>query len=210
MIIEDMKNNFINDWNKTGVHHCKGAMRDLPDWEHIVNTLNLATRQESTQEVNMKPASFEVPYKDLFAIKKLSYSEEKPNEFTIESEATFFFSLFFAPHDRPKFISESLSNQIDEIEKVFNISSEFSSLKISLSDKFVPYENHTWHTCIVQIAGINKWELKDDRQDFQNTYILEPGDILMFKEGIYHQVSNEGPRSSVVGRFTLNSEVENA
>lgn len=207
MIIEDMRNNFINDWNKTGVHHCKGAMKSLPDWEHIVNTLNFATRKEPTNDFNMQPTSFEVTYNDLIASKKLLYSKEKPNEFTIESEATFFFSLFFAPYDRSKFISESLSNEIDEIEKVFNISSDFNSLKISLSDKFVPYETHTWHTCIVQIAGINKWDLKDDRQDFQNTYILEPGDFLMFKEGIYHQVSNDGPRSSVVGRFTLNSEV---
>lgn len=211
MIIEDMKNNFINDWNETGVYHCKGLMSDLPDWNYIVNVLNIATRKENTtQEQNMVPSPFEVPYKDLLAVKTLSYSKEKPNEFVIESDATFFFSIFFDPRDKPKMISTSLSNQIDEMENIFDISLNFSSLKIALSDKFVPYENHSWHTCIVQIAGINKWELKDDRQNFKETYILEPGDILFFKEGIYHQISNEGPRSSVVGRFTLNSEVENA
>ena len=199
LLVED----FYKQWNNNGVAHIKNCVTDLPEWEKILKMLNLASREtESNLKWSSLPA-FEIPYMNILAVKKVAYNDAPIPEPKIKSDATFFFSLFFSPKDIDTSLSESLSNQIKDINKNLNIDSEYDSLKISFSDKFVPYESHTWHTSIIQLKGINHWYLRDKRVGLEEMYIVEPGDCLFFKEGVEHQISNEEPRSSLVGRFAF-------
>jgi hypothetical protein len=204
MITDLLVEDFYKQWYSNGVAHIKNCVDDLPEWEKILKMLNLASREtESSLKWNSFP-EFEIPYMDILAVKKVVYDDSVNAEPKIESDATFFFSLFFSPEDVGIKLSESLFKQIKDIDKKLNINSEYNSLKISFSDKFVPYELHTWHTCIIQLKGINHWYLRDKKIGLEEMYIVEPGDCLFFKEEVEHKLSNDEPRSSLVGRFTFN------
>jgi hypothetical protein len=204
MNVDSLKEDFYKQWNNNGVAHIKDCVSDLPDWEKILKMLNMASRSTGEHQKFVNPPEFEIPYKNMLAVKKVVYDDAPIPQPKIESDATFFFSLFFSAKDINTRLSESLYNQIKSIDKKLSIESDFNSLKISLSDKFVPYESHSWHTCIIQLKGINHWYLRDKRIDLDETYFLEPGDCLFFKEEVEHKLSNDEPRSSLVGRFTFN------
>lgn len=201
MNIQESVNSFHDQWNEFGAAHLKGFIIDLPDWKDIINLLNLETRASQWQSVQPSP-DWEIKYKNILAVKKIEYdSDGQPS---VESDATFFFSLFFSSKELHVKLSESLQNQISNMNKILGIDSDYNSVKISLSPKYVPYESHDWHTCIIQLQGINTWSLRDKGSQFEKTYLLEPGDCLFFKEEVEHKLSNDGPRSSLVGRFTFN------
>jgi hypothetical protein len=206
--IDNIRYDFEKEWNSVGVYHAKSLFKDLPDWEEILNILNRAIRDKDSKIILESKNDFEIIHKDLFAIKKLAYLDKNSNRHTIESDATFFFSLFFNEQTFGSVISESIKNQSIELDKLLDIKSDFTSLKISLSDKFVPYEVHEWHTCIMHLAGTNEWKLRNKSVGLERLYFLEPGDILLFKKGIEHELSNEKPRSSIVGRFELGDSHE--
>jgi hypothetical protein len=201
--MNSLRSDFQKKWNKVGVYHAKGLIKDLPDWEEILNILNRAIRDKDSKIPLQSENDFEIIYKDLFAMKKLIYPEKNNIVQVVESDATFFFSLFFNQETFGPVISESIKNQVIELDKTLNIKSDYASLKIALSDKFVPYEVHEWNTCIIHLAGINKWKLKDESIGLEKLYLVEPGDILLFKKGVEHELTNEKPRSSIVGRFEI-------
>ena len=208
--LDTLKSDFQKEWSNYGIYHAKSLFKNLPGWEEILNILNRATRNPEPQFTDLIKSNnnFEIIYKDLLAIKKLSYPEKNSSDHTIDSDATFFFSLFFNKNTLKSVISESIDNQIKEMDKILDISSDYSSLKISLSEKFVPYEVHDWNTCIIHLAGKNDWWLKNDSVGLEKLYILEPGDMLLFQKDVWHQLSNELPRSSIVGRFQLGESHE--
>jgi hypothetical protein len=206
--MSDLKSDFQKEWNSVGVYHAKALIKDLPNWEDILNILNRAIRDEDPKILLQSGNDFEIIYKDLFAIKKLSYPDKNSSRHIVESDATFFFSLFFDKETFASVISESIKNQITELDKVLDIKLDYTSLKISLSDKFVPYEVHDWHTCIIHLAGTNEWRLRNKSIGLEKLYVVEPGDILLFKKGIEHELTNKKPRSSLVGRFTLGGSHE--
>ena len=206
--LETIKLDFQKEWNSVGVYHLKALIKDLPSWEDILNILNRAIRDKKPRIAFPSVNDFEIVYKDLLAIKKLVYKETDSDRHTIDSDATFFFSLFFNKETIGSIISESIKNQSAELDKILDIESEYGSLKISLSDKFVPYEVHEWHTCIIHLAGTNEWRLRDRSVGLEKLYVVEPGDILLFKKGVEHELTNEKPRSSIVGRFILGESHE--
>jgi hypothetical protein len=201
--MNSLRSDFQKEWNEVGVYHAKGLIKDLPDWEEILNILNRAIRDKDSKIPLQSENDFEIIYKDLFAMKKLIYPEKNNIVQVVESDATFFFSLFFNQETFGSVISESIKNQVIELDKTLNIKSDYASLKIALSDKFVPYEVHEWNTCIIHLAGINEWKLKDESIGLEKLYLVEPGDILLFKKGVEHELTNEKPRSSIVGRFEI-------
>ena len=206
--LETIKLDFQKEWNSVGVYHSKALIKDLPSWEDILNILNRAIRDKKPRIAFPSVNDFEIVYKELLAIKKLVYKETDSDRHTIDSDATFFFSLFFNKETFGSTISESVKNQSAELDKILDIESEYGSLKISLSDKFVPYEVHEWHTCIIHLAGTNEWRLRDRSVGLEKLYVVEPGDILLFKKGVEHELTNEKPRSSIVGRFILGESHE--
>lgn len=202
--MSDLKNNFIDAWNTDGVFYSKGVFDNLPKWEDILNILNKSIRDKNNVLNLSSPNSYEIVYKDLFAIKKMSYKDDNYGIATVESDATFFFSVFFTQGTIDLMLPDSIKNQINNINKTLDINANYRSLKIALSDKFVPYESHsTGHTCVIQLAGKNTWNLRDRGAGLQKSYVLEPGDLLLFKETIEHELTNEEPRSSLVGFFDL-------
>lgn len=201
--INSIRSDFEKEWNSVGVYHGKGFFKDLIDWEEILNILNRAITKRTPKVPLSVKNNFEIIYKDIIAMKKLSYLDKNSGEHKVESDATFFFSLFFFEDAMGLSIPKSIRNKISELDHILDTQSNYSSLKISLSDKFVPYESHDWHTCIIQLAGTNDWKLRKNPFDVENLYFMEPGDVLIFKEGFEHQITNEKPRSSIVGRFTL-------
>lgn len=201
--INNIKSDFEKEWNSVGVYHGKGFFKDLIDWEEILNILNREITKK-TPKVPLKINNdFEIIHKDILAVKKLSYLDKNYDKHKVESDATFFFSLFFFEETIGLVIPKSIRNKISELDYILDTKSNYSSLKISLSDKFVPYESHDWHTCIIQLAGTNEWKLRKSPFDSEKLYFMEQGDVLIFKEGFEHQITNEKPRSSMVGRFTL-------
>ena len=207
-MMNSLKSDFQKDWKSIGVYHAKGLFKDLPNWESILNILNSAIRNKNSNMFFQPENDFEIVYKDLLAIKKLAYNESNYSKHTIESDATFFFSLVFNQDTFASTGFNSIKNQALELDEILDIKSTYYSLKISIADKFVPYEAHPWDTCIIHLAGTNDWKLRDKSIGLEKLYILEPGDILFFKEGIEHELSNELPRSSIVGRFTLGGSHE--
>jgi hypothetical protein len=200
MNMEDAVNSFNEQWDEFGAAHLKSFIVDLPDWKDIIGLLNLETRVDKWSRMRPSP-DWEISYKNLLAVKKIEYdADDQPN---VESDATFFFSLFFSSKELHLKLSESLQNQISNMNKRFSIDTDYNSVKISLSPKYVPYESHKWHTCVIQLQGINIWSLRDVGAQFEKTYLLEPGDCLFFKEGVEHKLSNDEARSSLVGRFAF-------
>ena len=207
--MNSLRSEFDNDWNQSGVFFAKGLVRNLPTWDDILNILNRSIREDKNSLSLSSPNEYEIVYKDLLAIKKMSYDNKNYGIPTIDSEATFFFSLFFTQDTIQSMIPSSINDEIKKINEMLDIDAHYRSLKIALSDKFVPYESHeTGHTCIIQLAGSNIWNLKDKDSGMQKTHILEPGDVLLFKEKIEHELTNEGPRSSLVGFFDLGDSHE--
>ena len=200
---DQIKSNFKKEWNDIGVYHYKGFFKDLIDWEEILNILNRAITKKTPKVPLQIENDFEIIYKDILAVKKLSYLDKNSDTHKVESDATFFFSLFFFEETMGSVIPKLIRNKISELDHILDTESSYSSLKISLSDKFVPYESHDWHTCIIQLAGTNDWKLRKSPSDLEKLYFMEPGDVLIFKQGFEHQITNEKPRSSMVGRFTL-------
>lgn len=199
---------FKKEWDRVGVYHAKKLIKDMPSWGEILGILNTAIRNENPKIKLQTSNDFEIIYKDLFAMKKLVYLEKNHFSQTVESDATFFFSLFFNQETFGSVISESIKDQIEELDKILKINSNYTSLKISLSDKLVPYETHAWHTCILHLAGTTDWRLKGGAHGPEKLYVLEPGDILFFKQGVEHELINETPRSSIVGRFDMEEDDE--
>jgi hypothetical protein len=193
---------FYEAWERDGAYHGKGLINNLPEWSDILSTLNQASRSNVPVNNDRQTAEFEVWYKNILGVKKVNYEGSLA---IVESDIQLFFSLF---GQMSNLVSSSINEQVNNFEDSINIKTDFSSLKISLSDKFVTWESHTWHTCILQLKGINNWELRDKRNGFKSSYLLEPGDILLFKEGVDHQVSNSEPRSSLVGRFVFGENNE--
>jgi hypothetical protein len=201
MTTYSLLDDFYSQWSQDGAAHIKNFINDLPDWQKILGMLNSETRIDSWSDMDGE-RKWEVKYKNILAVKKIEYDQE--NHPFVESDATFFFALFFPEKELHVKLSESLQNQIIDMNKILDIDTDYNSVKISLSPKHVPYESHVWHTCIIQLQGINNWSLRDKRSQFEKEYLLEPGDCLFFKEGVEHQLSNDEPRSSLVGRFTFN------
>lgn len=196
------------DWNSLGVYHGKNMFHNLPSWEDILNILNAFTRDKESKTMLSVDNDFEVVYKDLLAIKKVKYPHQDSMAHVVESDATFFFSLFFNKDTLSQLISQQLEEEMKKLDKSLGIKTEYGSLKISLSDKFVPYETHSWDTCILQLAGTTDWMLRNKKNDFEQLYVLESGDFLLFKEGIEHELSSEKPRASLVGHFELVKDYE--
>lgn len=209
--MDKIRSDFEKDYYATGIYHAKALFNDLPNWEEVLNILNLAIRDENPKmsfPAETKENDFEIVYKDLLAIKKLSYKGDGQSGHTIESDATFFFSLFFNENtlDAPEF--KSIKDQVLALNKILDIKADYGSLKISLSDKFVPYETHAWNTCIIHLTGTNEWKLRNKNVGHEKLYVVERGDMLFFKEGVEHELSNQLPRSSIVGSFTLGKSHE--
>ena len=207
--LKTLRTDFNSQWDTEGIFCAKGIINDLPEWGEILGILNKSIRNKESALNLSDDIDFEVVYKDLKATKKLSFDSEVYGSSTIESDATFFFSVFFTQDTAERLIPESITKQIKEINEALDINANFRSLKIALSDKFVPYESHeTGHTCIMQLAGKNVWNLRDTASGLQKSYTLEPGDLLLFKEKIEHELTNEEPRSSLVGFFDLGDSHE--
>jgi hypothetical protein len=203
MTTDRLVDDFYSQWSQHGAAHIKDFIKDLPDWEKILGMLNSETRLDSWSDMDGE-RKWEIKYKNILAVKKIGHDQD--DQPFVESEATFFFSLFFPEKELHLKLSESLQNQIISMNESLGIDTDYNSVKISLSPKHVPYESHVWHTCIVQLQGINNWSLRDKRSQFEKSYLLEPGDCLFFKEGVEHKLSNDEPRSSLVGRFTFNED----
>ena len=201
MNIDEAVDSFYKQWDQFGSAHIKSLINDLPDWQKILGMLNSETRLDDWTDM-AGDSRWEIKYKNIFAVKKIEYDKE--GNPSVESDATFFFSLFFESNKIGLKLSKSLEDQVNVMSNRLNIDTDYNSVKISLSPKHVPYESHVWHTCIIQLQGINNWSLRDTRSQFEKEYLLEPGDCLFFKEGIEHRVTNDEPRSSLVGRFTFN------
>jgi hypothetical protein len=192
---------FDKDWNELGIYHGKKVFHSLPNWEDILNILNAFIRDKENNIALPVDNDFEVVYKDLLAIKKVKYPYTDSMAHVIESDATFFFSLFFDKDRLGQILSQELEKEMKELDKTLDIKTEYGSLKISLSDKFVPYETHSWDTSILQLAGTTNWMLRNKDINFEELYVLEPGDFLLFRKGIEHELSSEKPRASLVGQF---------
>ena len=203
--VANLKNDFAVKWKQDNGYLAKNLYGNLLSWEDILNILNKAIRSENPKLNLTTNNNFEIIYKDLLAMKKISRWE--PN-LKIESDATFFFSLFFDNDTFLEMIPESVQNKINIINKEFDILTNLNSLKISLSDKFVPYEYHDSNTIIIQLQGTNTWSLRDRITKNVSTYLLEPGDCLLFKGNVDHSLTNDAPRSSMVGKFILGSSYE--
>jgi hypothetical protein len=207
--LKTLRTDFDSQWDTEGIFFAKGIINGLPEWGEILGILNKSIRNKESALNLSDDIDFEVVYKDLKATKKLSFDSETYGSSTIESDATFFFSVFFTQDTAEILIPKSIKEQIEYINQSLDINANFRSLKIALSDKFVPYESHeTGHTCIIQLAGTNVWNLRYKTSGLQKSYILEPGDLLLFKEKIEHELTNEEPRSSLVGFFELGDSHE--
>lgn len=204
----NINDEFRSEWKQNGIYHAKSVIKELPGWGDVLDILNSAIQNKDTPPVAGGNTDAEVRYKNILAVKKLEYPYPDSDRHKVESDATFFFSLFFNQENIGSIISTSIEKEIKQINEELDIHASFNSLKICLSDKFVPHEKHNWDTCIMQLLGTNDWQLRDRPNSFQKDYVLEPGDVLFFKNGIEHQVSNKNPRSSLVGGFKFGDSHE--
>jgi hypothetical protein len=202
---DNLKNDFIKKWKQDGSYLAKNLYGNLLDWEDILNILNKEIRVKKPLNIlSNNKNNFEIVYKDLIAVKQIA----DWNGPLIESDATFFFSLFFDTTGKKELIPESISNKIYTMNKIIDIKIKFTSLKIALADKFVPYEYHDKNTIVIQLQGTNNWSLRDRITQNVSSYFLEPGDCLLFKSNMDHSLTNESPRSSIVGTFILGDSHE--
>jgi len=206
---KDLKSDFTEQWNKNGAYLAQNLYGELLSWNEILDILNKAIRTEQP-ELNLENHinnNFEIPYKDLVAMKKVSDWKNENGKVKIESDATFFFSIFFNSSTFSLMIPELVRNKINTISEKLNIFPNIVSLKIALSDKFVPYEHHSKNTIIIQLQGTNTWNLRDIETKKTLSYSLEPGDCLLFKSNMEHSLTNDNPRSSMVGTFRIGKEL---
>jgi hypothetical protein len=211
--LDNLRSDFDKEWQRYGVYHGKNLIKNIPSWEEILKTLNSEIRRPNpTLFTEPSNNDFEIVYKDMIAMKKLHFSDEQilknaaeanTHGYGIESEATFFFSLFFEKDRLSEILPESTVADIESINKIIDVDTSFTSLKVSLADKLTPFEAHVGHTCIIQLSGLSFWKLRDKEVGLDDLYVIGPGDYLFFKENVEHELSNEEPRSSLVGRFTF-------
>lgn len=206
-----LKDDFIEQWNSTGSYLAKNLYGELLSWGEILDILNNAIRTEEIAKDLLNEAKdndYEIIYKDIIAMKKVDF-DKITSKHSVESDATFFFSLFFTYPTFLKMVPESVTSKImNTLNETFDIQAYISAMKIALSDKFVPYEDHDGNTVIIQLQGTNTWTLRDKESQNTRSYLLEPGDCLLFKSNIEHSLTNDKPRSSFVGNFFLGGSHE--
>ena len=206
-----LKDDFIDQYSRTGSYLAKNLYGELLSWGEILDILNNAIQTETTEKdlINYsKGHDWEIIYKDLMAIKKVNFDQITGKHF-VESDATFFFSIFFTHPTFLKMVPQVTTKKIiNTLRETFDIEAYISAMKIALSDKFVPYEDHDGNTVIIQLQGTNTWMLRDKETKNTSSYLLEPGDCLLFKEKMEHSLTNDNPRSSFVGNFFLGDSHE--
>lgn len=109
----------------------------------------------------------------------------------------------------------SVNNNIEWHESIFKIKNklrdqvnntiQYNGSVISLTDIKVPNHTDDWHAIGIQILGTSEWTISDKRPlenpKYVDTFIVEPGDLVIAPRGAYHMVKRPNPSASLLFDF---------
>jgi len=73
-----------------------------------------------------------------------------------------------------------------------------SHLKVSIGSRFVPSHKDVWGAIVFQLTGKSTWYLEHPESNYNESFIVEPGDILYFPKGMFHSIKSNSARSSII------------
>jgi hypothetical protein len=118
--------------------------------------------------------------------------------------------------DNGTYVKERFKKYFPEIFKMTETLEQKCGISINLAGPKVcvgPYQNlshkDSWPAFSLQCQGQTYWTISDkslmgeDPIKYQKTFEMNPGDLLFFPEGIYHQIEVSAPRASLQFRSWL-------
>ena len=118
--------------------------------------------------------------------------------------------------DNGPYVKERFKKYFPEIFKMTETLEQECGISINLAGPKVcvgPYQNlshkDSWPAFSLQCQGQTYWTISDkslmgeDPIKYQKTFEMNPGDLLFFPEGIYHQIEVSAPRASLQFRSWL-------
>ena len=118
--------------------------------------------------------------------------------------------------DNGAYVKERFKKYFPEIFKMTETLEQECGISINLAGPKVcvgPYQNlshkDSWPAFSLQCQGQTYWTISDkslmgeDPIKYQKTFEMNPGDLLFFPEGIYHQIEVSAPRASLQFRSWL-------
>lgn len=129
-------------------------------------------------------------------------SHGSPFESVVGSVVVIDGMYYSVPADNENFYNNILYNKttklLEEIKKETEFLFGFGALKISLGNKITPSHADNWDAINLQIKGKTIWKLSDTENGDGPIFVSEPGDLLYFRQGIFHEVFSEGPRANII------------
>jgi cupin superfamily acireductone dioxygenase involved in methionine salvage len=160
----------------------KSILTDVPKWEDFIENLDYNYSKTKNKEIKINDSRFITSNIQI-------YNKLDPIIFHCFNYKTK--NLFLKYFKIKDTIKNILGNEPTAIKSIINFVGGEQNYWIHSDDHDVV----SWH-CIGNI----KWEFFNSESDVEpySTVILEPGDILYVPKGIYHRVTADGPRASLL------------
>lgn len=149
---------------------------ELPTWEDFLRLLYSETQKE-WRGPNPNVSEMQKQYGNVIALKGFYFS--------INNDSGW--------HSSASEIEKKLHKDIDS-------TIEYNGSVLSLSKVKVPLHIDNWNAIGIQILGTSEWTVADEVQPYKrkhsDTFIVEPGDLVMAPRGAFHEVKRPGPSAS--------------
>lgn len=73
-----------------------------------------------------------------------------------------------------------------------------SHIKVSIGSRLVPSHKDKWGAIVFQLTGKSTWNLQYPESGYNESFVVEPGDILYFPQGMFHSIKSNSARSSII------------
>ena len=179
-LINEIKNVEIN---KTAVYLKNFIDKDhLPKWAEILNSMYEVANNDFDEELNSYlNKDIEYLIGELIVHKDL-YFNFKSNKNIVKK----YFKI--------------VPLMLEELQSLLQINQHpfgFYGPKISLGNYYAGFHKDNWNGAALQCEGKAIWRLVDENGTL-NQYVLEPGDFVFFHKSLYHEISVEGPRATLL------------
>lgn len=154
---------------------------ELPNWENFLNNLYDEVKKDWDGPLP-NVSDMQKRYGNVIALKGFYFSINNRIEW----------------HPSIVEIRNKLRKEIDD--KIM-----YNGSVISLSDVKVPYHVDDWHAIGIQILGTSEWTISDkqhlNKPIYSDTFLVEPGDLVIAPRGAFHRVRRSGPSASLLFDF---------
>jgi len=153
---------------------------NLPTWEDFLKNIYIETKKDWDGPVP-NVSEMQKRYGNLIALKG------------------FYFSINNNIEWHPSIIKIR-----DRLREAIDQTIMYNGSVVSLADVRVPGHTDDWHAIGIQILGNSEWTVfdsQDSSRKHKDTFLVEPGDLVIAPRGAFHKVYRNEPSASLLFDF---------